>query len=390
VAIRWRHNASWLGLVADDRRSSISTLTPALYDGLAGVALFLAYLGDLTGEQRYTLLARDACATMLRRSEKSESPIASIGAFDGWGGIIYALTHLGTLWHEPALVMNAEALVERLPSLIKQDDRFDIIGGAAGCIGSLLGLHHVSPSQRTLSVASQCGEHLITHAHPTEAGIGWTVRDQTRPLSGVAHGAAGIAWALLKLAAQSGNERFEAIALGAIAYEHSLFSPQAGNWRDLRARASRTAEGSPGEGNAEFFDTAWCHGAPGIGLARLSTIEHLDNPEVRREIDIALNTTHKQAFGDNHSLCHGDLGNLELLSQAGRVLDDARWRMESDRVASNILRSIAQSGPLCGTPSRVESPGLMNGLAGIGFGLLRLAEPTHVPSVLTLEAPPGI
>jgi hypothetical protein len=35
----------------------------------------------------------------------------------------------------------------------------------------------------------------------------------------------------------------------------------------------------------------------------------------------------------------------------------------------------------------VETPGLMTGLAGIGYGLLRLAVPTRVPSVLVLEGP---
>jgi hypothetical protein len=31
----------------------------------------------------------------------------------------------------------------------------------------------------------------------------------------------------------------------------------------------------------------------------------------------------------------------------------------------------------------------MNGFAGIGYGLLRLAEPERVPSVLRLEGPGG-
>jgi hypothetical protein len=38
----------------------------------------------------------------------------------------------------------------------------------------------------------------------------------------------------------------------------------------------------------------------------------------------------------------------------------------------------------------VESPGLMTGLAGIGYALLRLAEPHRVPSVLGLAPPPGV
>jgi lantibiotic modifying enzyme len=133
--------------------------------------------------------------------------------------------------------------------------------------------------------------------------------------------------------------------------------------------------------------TAWCHGAPGIGLARLRALQHLDDPEIRAEIDIALKTTLTQGFGGNHSLCHGDLGNLELLLQASQTLDVPQWRAEVERIAATILTSIDQQGWRCGVPLEVETPGLMTGLAGIGYGLLRLAEPMRVPSVLTLEPP---
>ena len=57
------------------------------------------------------------------------------------------------------------------------------------------------------------------------------------------------------------------------------------------------------------------------------------------------------------------------------------------RHASAALASLERDGPLCGMPEGVESPSLMNGLAGIGLGLLRLAGPDEVPSVLTLEPP---
>ncbi len=71
-----------------------------LYGGLPGVTLFLAYLGAITGEQRYTALAQQACDTMLRRLEKNRSFVKSIGAFSGWGGVIYTLSHLGALGQE--------------------------------------------------------------------------------------------------------------------------------------------------------------------------------------------------------------------------------------------------------------------------------------------------
>ena len=102
----------------------------------------------------------------------------------------------------------------------------------------------------------------------------------------------------------------------------------------------------------------------------------------------ALKTTLAQGFGRNHSLCHGDLGNLELLLQASQMFDDPELSGQVNRIAAIILESISRDGWLCGNPLRVESPGLMTGLAGIGYGLLRLAEPTRVPAVLVLEPPP--
>lgn len=63
------------------------------------------------------------------------------------------------------------------------------------------------------------------------------------------------------------------------------------------------------------------------------------------------------------------------------------WR-PSRQIAQNIVSSVRRKAWICGTPLWVESPGLMTGLAGIGCGLLRLAEPARVPSVLLLAPPP--
>jgi class II lanthipeptide synthase len=218
-----------------------------------------------------------------------------------------------------------------------------------------------------------------------EDGLGWViVAAGPTPLAGFSHGAAGIAWALLELAALTGEERFRTAACAAITYERSLFSHEAGNWPDLRElKTARQA----GDNDQQRLMMAWCHGAPGIGLARLCSLQHLDDAAIRVEIDTALQTTLAQGFGNNHSLCHGDLGNLELLLQASQVLEEPQWRAQVDRIAVIILESISRDGWLCGTPLGVESPGLMTGLAGIGYGLLRLAEPTRVPSVLVLAPP---
>ncbi|HXF60596.1 MAG TPA: lanthionine synthetase LanC family protein, partial [Caldilineaceae bacterium] len=86
-------------------------------------------------------------------------------------------------------------------------------------------------------------------------------------------------------------------------------------------------------------------------------------------------------------LCHGDMGNLDLLFSAGHILADPAWRAQADRLAAIILDSIERAGWQCGGPEGVELPGLMLGLAGIGYEMLRLAEPEQVPSVLALSPP---
>jgi lantibiotic modifying enzyme len=52
---------------------------------------------------------------------------------------------------------------------------------------------------------------------------------------------------------------------------------------------------------------------------------------------------------------------------------------------SRMLGALDTYGPRCGTPDGVLSPGLLTGLSGIGYGLLRLGFPEIVPSILLLE-----
>jgi type 2 lantibiotic biosynthesis protein LanM len=388
LALRSERDTSWIGLTFSRRRYwSLLPMGIDLYSGLSGAALFLAYLGAVANEDRYTDLARSAVANLRSQLERVRSHITVIGGYEGLGGVIYGLTHLGALWDEPELLAEAEKIVELIPGLVEKDETLDILSGSAGCIGSLTGLHRYAPSDRALAAAIQCGDHLIAKARPMERGVGWiTPGDDEQPLAGFSHGAAGIAWSLLELAELTGEERFRATAREAIAYERSLFSPEAQNWRDLRDRGDSPPQTENGQ---EVFISAWCHGAPGIGLARLRSLPYLDDPELMTEINTALQTTLVQGFGLNHSLCHGDLGNIELLLQASQMLNDPQWQAKADHLAAAILESIDQQGWLCGIPSGVESPGLMTGLAGIGYGLLRLADPARVPSVLTLAPPPG-
>ena len=58
------------------------------------------------------------------------------------------------------------------------------------------------------------------------------------------------------------------------------------------------------------------------------------------------------------------------------------------RIAGGILESIEAHGWLYGLSKGAEPLGLMVGLAGIAYGLARLAAPERLPSVLCLAPPP--
>jgi type 2 lantibiotic biosynthesis protein LanM len=378
--------ASWIGITpigTSERSTSLRPLDLGLYNGLPGCSLFLAYLAAVTGEKSYERIARKALTLIqwhLDHGRASGVAVRKLGAFSGLGGIIYTLSHLGVLWKDASLIDRARALAADVPALVATDSALDVIDGSAGAIAALEVLNGISCSDHLLNAAIFCGEHLLLHQRPQRSGVGWkTDAASSQPLTGFSHGAAGIAWALIKLAAWSGDARFRDSAESAITYERSTFVAEEANWPDYRP---------PSEENQPDprFMVAWCHGAPGIGLARIDSLRYVDDAETREEIGTALRKTvdFGFGFGTNYCLCHGELGNLDILLHAAQRIDDSWWNADGKGLASVTLAAIADRGYL---RNLLAPPGLMMGLAGIGYGLLRLACPERVPCVLVLAPP---
>ncbi len=377
LALHDGNERAWIGLNLDARSAWVlDPLDIDLYDGLAGIAFFLAYLGAVTQNHRYTKLAREGVTTIQNRIQRQDTLLRSNIGLTGWGGLIYAFTHLSVLWNDPELLVAVERLTDPLPALIAQDTLYDVMSGSAGCLLCLRVLYHLTPSDQLCHLMIQCGDRLLATAQTMAEGIGWQTMGLAQPLAGLSHGAAGIAWALHELALLSGEARFQVASQAAIAYEQTLFSPTAENWYYLEGTSTKSVYG-------------WCHGAPGIGITRLQIFKQNNDAHIKAHIATALQATLTHGFGQNHSLCHGDIGNLELLLQASDVLPNPAWTQQIDDFTAMILDSIERDGYVCGVPLGVETPGLMTGIAGIGYGLLRLAARNDVPALLVL-APPRV
>ncbi|MFJ4188639.1 type 2 lanthipeptide synthetase LanM family protein [Kitasatospora sp. NPDC089509] len=353
-------------------------LGPDLYSGTAGIALFLHQLALVTGDRDHREAARAAELTLRQQIRRRADRLG--GGLAGTGGVLHALAQLTADHPDPELDALGSLVLDRIAATAGEDTQYDVLAGNAGTIGGLLAWEAVRPGPAVTDALALCVERLVRAAAPhPEGGTGWLpaalAESVDRPLAGFAHGGSGIAWALARAGHRLGDPRAARLALAAVEYEHTLFDATAANWRDVRE------DGGP---DGPGFPALWCHGAAGIALARTALADLL--PERRdallAERDTALGTVLRAGFGHNSSLCHGDLGNLEALHLA-----DGAWRAATERQAHAVLDDLESRGRRCGLPHGVHSPSLLVGLAGIGHGLLRLAAPATVPSVLTMAPP---
>jgi lantibiotic modifying enzyme len=401
-----------------------------LYDGVGGIALFLAALNRAGGEARFRAAALEALAplrslfaTLADKAEPERGPPFSIGAFLGAGSWIYALLRIGDLLGEPELAAEAHALSALFTrETIERDRRVRVQTGAAGAILALLALHRRSPRPNRrgdppLELAKACGRHLA--ATRTSFGglpAAWPLSPGKPPLIGFSYGAAGVAYALTRLDRLEPNPEFAAAAGDGLRFVEHFHCPDRGGWRDVRAAfesshrltagtwkdwwASGTPEqlvpapAEPPGGERQLYPTLWCHGAPGIALGRLAALDWEDGPAIRREIAGALDFLARRIATDDREgvapddLCCGRAGQVEVFLEASRRLGESRWRELAEELAGGLVRRAAERGRYLVSAARgteVFAPNLFQGIAGVGYTLLRLADPDVLPCLLLLE-----
>ena len=147
-----------------------------------------------------------------------------------------------------------------------------------------------------------------------DCGIGWKLETGENPVSGMAHGNAGILMPVLALWELTKKQEYEILAEKIREYEESLYREERGNWIDK------------GQDQEEGEDTvAWCHGAAGILLARLWGYQRVTDrawkERLKNDIERAYRKTETYWKRDSWSLCHGTGGNLWIMDIADLTVD---------------------------------------------------------------------
>jgi type 2 lantibiotic biosynthesis protein LanM len=370
--------ANWMTLERRGDKARLKPMGHDLYAGRCGVAVFLAALYYLTGTENCRDFAASALYPLARILDNHSQRRAfgrrvALGAGSGIGGMIWALVRSAGFLDDSRYLDHALRLGKMISrEKIEQDGSLDVLDGAAGAILGLLALEQASGGAAPLTRAVECGDHLLRKASQDSAGrAAWPSKMAACPFTGFAHGAAGIAFALLRLFARTGQDRFRATGERALAYVSSVFCPEVGNWA-VSGRSDAGGERAP------KFWTTWCHGAPGIGLARLGSLAI--QPQCKRDVETALQTTLRRSLRGPDNLCCGNMGRIEFLSVAARQLQRPSLCDAAIGKASRVGHRMRPTASKAWT-----NPALFQGTAGIGYQLLRLVEPRNIPSVLLWE-----
>ena len=356
-----------------------------LYNGRCGIALFLAALEKALPGSGYRQMAYATLALVrrwLERAGAKEIEALGLGGLVGIPSVVYSLARIGGFLGDAGLLAEARRAASRItPKQIDADTALDVIGGAAGTILCLLACHEAAGGEEILGQAVACGRHLLATREADKSGFHTWPTLGKRHLTGFSHGAAGIAYALLKLYQKTGKREFYEAAQEGINFEDHEFAPAENNWPDHREFKEKGREPS-----GPVFMVAWCHGAPGIGLARLGSLDLMDSPSIRRDIQSALITTTRGSVLPRDHICCGNAGLAETLLLAGLKLGDPGWTQEALGIMSRLVRRAKRRGSIGVTfRSGLFNPSLFQGAAGVGYQFLRLACPDIIPSVLLLE-----
>jgi lantibiotic modifying enzyme len=408
----------------------VRKLGPHLYDGIGGVGLFLAAVARLTGDDGFRRDALEAIAPLRRKiadlvqdPERASRLQLQIGGLMGVSSWIYGFLKAGEWLDEPELVADAHRATNLLtPERIARDDCVRIQTGAAGAVLVLLALHRKVPDANArgatpLDIARECGRHLLARRIAFDGfPRSWLLSPGKPPLAGFSYGAAGICYALLRLDEASPDSEIRNAALEGLSFVDGLYSAEHRSWRDVRsvfeARYEAPRRGTwrdwwasgkleelmprktaiEPEPTWSEFPASWCHGAPGIALGRLASFDLAGGSYDRERVEAALDQTAATAerLGDSgpDDICCGHMGRVEVLLAGAERQSSEQWELAALSLAGRIVRRGREGGGYRVSAARGSehfSPGLFQGLSGVGYGFLRLARPETLPCLLLLE-----
>ena len=358
-----------------DGKFQVCLMNDSLYDGLLGVCLFYLTLFTYSHEQQHEKIAlgifrqlcenRDVAHIGVKKNEIAISPLSGIM------GLLYIMETFPKLYNTSIY----QSIVKEVKELIPITTQFDYMSGLAGVILFTTQCKLMKETDK-LIILKASGERLLQLAKNINGKMYWTYTDGNKivgekelNLGGFAHGSSSMATAMFLLYKQFGEIRYLEAFKHSLLHDRSFYSDKIQGWIDGRNTSYEEDSGS------------WCHGATGIALSRLILAsEGFSDKIMMKELNVAIKQVEKR-IGYNLSVCHGSMGNLEILHLLS-MRNDTKALKWVNSIATEISKG---QDVICGDDNRNSQVGLFMGFAGIGYQLLKFYDWNKVPSILCLE-----
>ncbi|MEM9549004.1 MAG: type 2 lanthipeptide synthetase LanM family protein [Bacteroidota bacterium] len=348
-------------------------LNDSLYSGRLGIAIFLAaYLKKKKNHEIQQIVDSIIHDVILNLSAFltgiDQSSFLSFSK--GITGIIYTLLKIDPIkYKETALHLTSFFTDE----LIAKTTENDLLEGCSGALISLIELYKIEPVRKLKDKIQFIGEKLLRERSiDKKTGLHiWKSSFNNNPLTGLAHGASGIAYAILKLYELTSESKYLEAFYEAVNFEDFYFSDKENNWCDLRNR------------NAAFHNT-WCYGATGIGMVRLYAYQALNDPRFLKDVKNVIALIRSESVNDLDTYCCGNFGKIDFLLEAFTILKDNEILSLANHMIEKLVLKKENVGNYItheATKIRSENPSFFRGLSGIGYVLLRSQNPSCFPSV---------
>ncbi len=314
-----------------DEKWRVEPIGLSLYDGLAGIALYLAaYLKsnpDHAGKSIYGL----AVNKLFRHTEKMSANITlckncKTGFLDGEGSLAAVYLILFRITGDGVFLEYAKKHFKIIVSIAQADHCQDFLSGNAGAIVIASELFKITGEVEFCHHAERMEAELWKNVKKQKAGWGFQIPGAEKPLAGLAHGNSGFMLAYGSLYEITRKEDYRRKIRKLWEYEDTLYSEEKKNWRDLRRPEPRVMNG-------------WCHGAPGIFLVREKLFKLFKEEYIKQDLKRAKEALFFQPPELHLCLCHGISGNLLIMGQWLEKGEDIYYRKNMRNGSGYFFRS---------------------------------------------------
>ncbi|WP_293788567.1 lanthionine synthetase LanC family protein [uncultured Pedobacter sp.] len=373
----------WHTLDREPYGEAYQQVNEEIYNGVAGISLFFISLYQYSKDEKYLKAAEESLSWC--KAYVQSSSVKYYTFYTGATGVIYAFIKLFEISGKSEHLKSAEDLFYDIKDgIIDKVTIDDFLSGNAGNLFVISYLHLYSGSTETGDMVDLLLSRLIDKARISRTGLKWGYfSNAIDSLTGVTHGASGIAHVFIEIANSLQIPGLIWIAEKALYFEDEYYSEYLHSWIDMRLYPEHSGVNEKPGKNLSFYlkhkrdVNAWAHGITGMGLVRLNAGRQLEKNYLLDKAKQCLKLTQDDIYGkaefSNFTISTGAGSWMELFLTGAKTFNRPELKVHAYFLAEKSLEHKDNIGKYASAWfTDKDDPSLLLGTAGIGYMYLQL------------------